>query len=195
MIAWVSKWIYLIALIAEVLIRVPIRQQQKGQEIKDRRASSNEQIVLGFLWIGIFILPILFIATDWLNFADYQLPNWTYFLGIAILILAVFIFWRAHADLGMNWSPTLEIHREHVLVTKGIYGIIRHPMYASHLLWCIAQALMLHNWLGGAAGLIIFLPFYFLRVPGEEKMMIDLFGDEYREYRKKTGSILPRLLK
>ncbi|MCL6613199.1 MAG: hypothetical protein K6U03_01040 [Firmicutes bacterium] len=57
------------------------------------------------------------------------------------------------------------------LVTQGIYGTIRHPMYASQLLWGIAQALLLQNWIAGPAGLAAFLPLYLVRVPREERMM------------------------
>jgi protein-S-isoprenylcysteine O-methyltransferase Ste14 len=66
-------------------------------------------------------------------------------------------------------------------------------MYASHLLWSLGQALLLHNWLAGFAGLVGFLPLYLVRVPEEERMMLDHFGDDYRAYAARTGSILPRL--
>ena len=95
-------------------------------------------------------------------------------------------------DLKSNWSPTLEIFEGHVLVTGGIYGTIRHPMYASQWLWVAAQILLMQNWIAGPIGLIIFIPFYILRVPAEEKMMLDTFGDQYRDYLKRTGAVIPR---
>ena len=105
---------------------------------------------------------------------------------------SVLVFTRAHVDLKSNWSPTLEIFEGHTLVTKGIYGYIRHPMYASQWLWSIAQILLLQNWLAGPLNLIFFIPFYILRVHAEEKMMLDTFGGPYREYLKKTGSVIPK---
>lgn len=48
-------------------------------------------------------------------------------------------------------------------------------------------------WLAGPAGLLCFIPFYFLRVPAEEKMMLETFGDRYRDYIKTTGRVFPRL--
>ncbi len=51
--------------------------------------------------------------------------GWT---GVVILLGAVFVFARAHLDLKSNWSPTLEIFEGQALVTRGIYGTIRHPM-------------------------------------------------------------------
>ena len=108
------------------------------------------------------------------------------------LLCALLIFMRAHIDLKSNWSPTLEIFEKHTLVTNGIYGYIRHPMYASQWLWVIAQILLLQNWLAGPIDLIFFIPFYILRVQAEEEMMIDAFGDQYHEYLKKVGGVIPK---
>jgi protein-S-isoprenylcysteine O-methyltransferase Ste14 len=68
-------------------------------------------------------------------------------------------------------------------------------MYASQWVWVIAQILLLQNWLAGPVGLIVFIPFYFLRIRAEEKLMLDTFGEEYRVYMSKTGGVIPRLMK
>ncbi|MBI3965362.1 MAG: isoprenylcysteine carboxylmethyltransferase family protein [Chloroflexi bacterium] len=109
------------------------------------------------------------------------------------LTASIFLFWRTHRDLGANWSPTLEIGAQHTLVTRGVYGRIRHPMYASQALLALAQALLLPNWVAGLAGPLAFLARYLIRVPREERMMLDHFGDAYRAYSAHTGRILPRL--
>jgi protein-S-isoprenylcysteine O-methyltransferase Ste14 len=105
----------------------------------------------------------------------------------------LWVIWRAHQDLGRNWSPTLDLQQEHQLVTNGIYARMRHPIYAGMWLWACAQPLLLQNWLVGPAGLLTFALVYATRVPKEEKMMLDRFGAQYRAYLDKTGSILPRL--
>jgi protein-S-isoprenylcysteine O-methyltransferase Ste14 len=79
------------------------------------------------------------------------------------------------------------------LITHGVYRTIRHPMYASGSLLSLAQALLLQNWVAGPAGVVAFLPLYFVRVPREEQMMLDHFGDDYRSYAAQTGRIVPRL--
>jgi protein-S-isoprenylcysteine O-methyltransferase Ste14 len=68
-------------------------------------------------------------------------------------------------------------------------------MYSAHWLWGIAQALLIHNWIAGLASLVIFLPLYLLRVSREEQMMLEQFGEEYRLYMRRTGRIIPRLLR
>ncbi len=173
-------------------IRAPIRRAQRGDAKSEQRITTQEKTLLGLLFLAMFFIPIIYAFTNWLDFANYTLPAWAGWLGVAIFVLALFIFWRAHVDLGLNWSPSLEIREKHELITKGIYKLIRHPMYASQWLWVIAQPLLLQNWVAGFLNLLIFIPFYFLRVQAEEKMMLDSFGEEYKNYMQKTGGVIPK---
>jgi protein-S-isoprenylcysteine O-methyltransferase Ste14 len=185
---------YWVGILIEMAIRAPLQKTWKEIKKVDQRVSRTERILLGLLWVVMIVLPLAYSATNWLEFANYTLPAWMGWVGIFILICALLVFTRAHIDLKSNWSPTLEIFKQHTLVTQGIYGYIRHPMYASQWLWVIAQILLLQNWLAGPIDLILFIPFYILRVRAEEKMMIDAFGDQYREYMKKTGGVIPKRL-
>jgi protein-S-isoprenylcysteine O-methyltransferase Ste14 len=185
--------IYFAAIVIEIAIRTPINKKRVLEKKSDQRVSRREKTLLGLLWAGMFIVPIIYAATNWLDFANYSLPAWAGWLGVALIAGALFVFWRAHADLGLNWSPSLEIREQHELITRGIYSLIRHPMYASQILWVIAQPLLLQNWIAGWLDLLVFIPFYFLRVGPEEKMMLETFGDQYREYMKKVGGVFPRL--
>ena len=185
--------VYWAAIIAEMAIRAPISQKQRKESKSESRAGRQEKILLGLLFLSMFFLPLIYSATNWLDFANYSLPNWAGWLGVILILLALLVFWRSHADLGLNWSPTLEIRTEHKLITNGIFGYIRHPMYASQWIWVIAQPLLIQNWLAGFLDLFVFIAFYFLRVRAEEKMMLDTFGDEYREYMNKTGAVFPKL--
>jgi protein-S-isoprenylcysteine O-methyltransferase Ste14 len=185
--------VYFVAILIEMVIRAPLNRQRRLEKMSEQRVSTRERVLLGLLFVAMFLIPIVYAATGWLDFADYSLPAWAGWLGVALLAGAVFIFWRAHADLGLNWSPSLEIRERHELITRGIYGLIRHPMYASQFLWVIAQPLLLQNWLAGWLDLIVFVPFYFLRVGPEEQLMLDTFGDRYREYMQRAGGVLPKL--
>ncbi|HET9915278.1 MAG TPA: protein-S-isoprenylcysteine O-methyltransferase [Anaerolineales bacterium] len=184
--------IYFVGIVAETIIRAPINQKRKQGRMSEQRITSQERTLLGLLFLGMFLVPLIYAATSWLDFANYRLPTWAGWLGVLLLIGALLVFWRAHADLGVNWSPSLEIREKHELVTRGIYSVIRHPMYASQWLWVIAQPLLLQNWIAGFLNLLVFSSFYFLRVKTEEQMMMETFGDQYRVYREKVGGVLPR---
>ena len=185
--------IYFAAIVIEMIIRAPLNKKRKAEKMNVRRVTSQETIILFLLLIAMLILPLVYVFSNWLAFANYTLPAWTGWLGVIILAGALFVFWRAHADLGLNWSPTLEIREKHELITKGIYGIIRHPMYASQWLWVIAQPLLLQNWIAGWLNFLIFVVFYALRVKAEEQLMIEQFGDDYRAYMKKVGAVFPKV--
>ena len=184
--------IYFAALVVQMIIRVPLNKKRKQEKMSERRVTGREIAILVLLWFGGFIMPIVYAVTDWLDFADYTLPAWASWLGVVLLAGGLFIFWRAHADLGLNWSPTLEIRQKHELITRGIYSVIRHPMYASQWLVALAQPLLLHNWIAGFMNLLVFVPFYFLRVKAEEQLMMETFGDQYHAYMQKVGGILPK---
>ena len=141
------------------------------------------------------VLPFFFIFTPLLDFADYRLPEWLGWIGTAVFAMALLLLWRSHADLGRNWSAILQIKQEHTLITNGIYSHIRHPMYAAHLLWAIAQGLLLENWLAGWAFLVVCVPLYLIRAPKEEMMMLEQFDEQYRRYIGRTGGIIPRFWK
>jgi len=185
--------IYFVAIVIEMVIRAPLNQRRKREKMSEQRITSLEKIMLGLLFIGMFFVPIIYASSNWLDFANYMLPTWARWLGVLLITGALFIFWRAHADLGSNWSPSLEIREKHELITRGIYSVIRHPMYASQWLWVIAQPLLLPNWIAGFLDLLVFIPFYFLRVKAEEQMMLDSFGAQYQEYMKITGGVLPKM--
>ncbi len=185
--------IYFLAMVIQILIRAPISQRRKSEKMSARRITSQENLLLGLLFAGMLFLPLIYSATNWLDFANYTLPAWAGWLGAVVMLGALFIFWRSHADLGLNWSPSLEIREKHTLITNGIYGAIRHPMYASQWLWSIAQILLIQNWIAGLIGLIIFTPFYLLRVRAEERLMLDTFGEEYQAYMQRTGGVLPKI--
>ena len=186
---------YLIGLIVGSFIRAWYLRKYK----QDRKAIFREGgFVVGLLaslWGVAILLPLLYMFTRWLSFADFDLPVWGGWIGVATFAVALWLLWRSHADLGRNWRVTTEIREGHKLVTSGIFRYIRHPMYSAHFLWGIAQALLIHNWIAGLASLIIFLPMYLLRVRREEQMMLEKFREEYRLYVRQTGRIIPRLLR
>jgi len=185
--------LYLIGLVAGSVIRGVYTRRSRQNGIADDRTPRLEWLTLTFASMGLLVIPLLYLFTPWLDFADFDFPTWAGWVGAAVFAAALLLLWRSHADLGRNWSATLQIREGHSLVTRGVFRHIRHPMYAAHGLWGIAQALLLHNWIAGPAFLATLLPMYLLRVQPEERMMLEHFGEEYRSYMNRTGRVIPRL--
>lgn len=186
---------YLAGLVAASAVRGWYGRGRRRRAIADRcREGWAVRLLMG-LWGVAQVAAVLHVVTSRLEFADYELPAWTGWVGVPVFAAGVGLLWKSHADLGRNWSPSLEVMEGHSLVTRGLYRFIRHPMYAAHWLWVVAQPLLLHNWIAGLGGLAVFLPLYLLRVPREERMMLNRFGDGYRSYVKQTGRLFPRMRK
>ncbi|UCH59747.1 MAG: isoprenylcysteine carboxylmethyltransferase family protein [Anaerolineales bacterium] len=191
------EWAFLIGLIALEVIRFPHRRRNR-LAVRQKRIQSWHiswwDVLLDMLaFAGTEVIPLVYIVYPWFNFANYALPIWAGWIGTLIMGAAVALLWKSHTDLGLNWTPTLQILPEHTLVTKGMYAYIRHPIYAATWLAALAQALLLANWFAGLAGLVLFSLVYLVRVPKEERMMLEQFGTAYQEYLERTGRLIPRL--
>jgi len=187
--------IFFVGFVIYLSIRGVHARRTKSLEKVHRQVDALEKFLLVLVISTSTLLPVLYLFTPWLAFADYRLPTFVPWCGAAIMACAIWLFWRSHADLGQNWSVTLEVRKGHQLVTHGVYRWIRHPMYAAIFLWCIAQALLLPNWLAGWSALATFSAMYFLRTPREERMMCEHFGQEYLDYMGQTGRLFPRVRK
>jgi protein-S-isoprenylcysteine O-methyltransferase Ste14 len=188
--------IYLLGLVFAEALRLPNRvrrgRTQRRWQAAGDAGETLEWLVLPAIAAGIWIFPLLFIVIGWPATLDYRLPAWSLLPATLMLTLSLSIRWRAHRALGKRWSHTLETAPEHALVTSGIYGLVRHPIYVSLILWAIAQPVLLPNWLAGWSGFIAVAMLWLVRVPREERMMLDRFGPEYRDYMARTGRLLPR---
>ena len=187
-----SAVIFFVGFIVYLSIRGYYARRSKQITKVHRQIDLLEQFLLLLVIPSSAVLPLLYLFTPWLSLADYRAPAFVPWLGVALLPLALWLFWRSHKDLGQNWSVSLEICKEHQLVTDGVYRFVRHPMYAALFLWSVAQALVLPNWLAGCLPLATFSLMYLLRTPREELMMAQVFGQEYRDYMNKTGRLIPR---
>lgn len=187
--------VFFIGFVIYLTIRGKFARPAQREEKTHRQVDGLEKFLMALVIPTSALFPVLYLLTPLLSFADYSLPEVAKWCGAAVMVLGLWVFWRSHADLGLNWSVTLEVRKDHQLVTHGIYRSIRHPMYLAIFLFSLAQGLMLPNWFAGWAALVPFTLMYFLRTPREERMMCEFFGDEYREYMQRTGRLLPRLLR
>ncbi len=189
---WFAKALVLTGIIATLAIRAPHGRRSRSVKIVKSRMGPMETILLTLVSIG-FLVPLIWIASPWLRFADYPLRVVPYLGGTVCLAIGLWCFWRSHADLGINWSVTLEVRESHQLVTTGIYERVRHPMYAALLLCAAGQSLLLPNWIAGPFYLVSIVLLVALRLGPEEQIMVDEFGDQYGNYSARTKRLVPRI--
>ncbi len=120
------------------------------------------------------------------------LPNWLRWAGVVPGVTGGLLLVATLRTLGKNLTDTVVTRAAHTLVTRGPYRWVRHPFYVATALALAANSLVTANWVlaltGGIGfGLIV------LRTRIEEEKLIERFGEDYKEYMKRTGRFLPRL--
>ena len=187
----VAKVIFTLLAVGWYVIRFPYERRSRRTPVVRNARGPREIALLSISLTGLGILPFVYIATGFPRFADYSFRPAQAWIGLFVAIAALTMFRLTHKALGRNWSVSLEVRESHKLISNGIYRYVRHPMYTAFWLWAVAQALLLPNWFAGCAGLVGFGILFFGRVKKEEQLMLESFGDDYREYMSRTSRVIP----
>jgi protein-S-isoprenylcysteine O-methyltransferase Ste14 len=187
---WIAKAVVIAATAVMIAIRAPHGRESRRVKVIKSHKTPLESVILILAWTGFFI-PLAWISSPAFSFAEYPLHIGPLVSGIVCFVIGLWLFYRSHADLGANWSITLEVRDRHRLITQGIYRRVRHPMYAALLLYGVAHALVIPNWVAGPSNLVAFAVLFALRVRAEERMMLEQFGDEYTAYVARTNRLVP----
>jgi len=187
---WIAKAVILVANVVLIAIRAPHGHRSRSIKVVKSRKGTLEIVLLSLMWIAFFV-PLIWIAVPAFSFAEYRLGAGPLVAGIVCFAAGLWLFFRSHADLGTNWSITLEVRDQHQLITHGVYRRIRHPMYTAFFLYSIGQALVIPNWVVGPSYLVPFTILFACRVGSEERMMVEQFGDEYTAYVTRSKRLVP----
>ncbi len=192
----IAFWV-LLALVLVMRGYFALRVRQAGERVMPDRAAVEREgrgmfviRVVAFLLL-IAVLVLYGIHHPWVRALDFRLPAGLRWAGFALGLAGLGLWTWTQAALGTMWSAQLQLREEHRLVTTGPYARMRHPLYTAMCIWSIGVALVTANWVFMAMAVMVMAVFV-TRVPREEQMMIDQFGDEYRQYMKRTGRLFPR---
>lgn len=146
--------------------------------------------VLVFVLLIIFLVMYI-IGMKWIETFSFPLPVWLRWAGFGLGLLSVAFWTWTQIHLDTQWSAQLQLRREHHLVTTGPYARIRHPLYSAMFGWTAALCLLTANWIFVALAMLS-ISGTIARIPKEEKMMIETFGEEYKVYMQRTGRFFPK---
>ena len=116
---WIAKAVVLAASVVMVVIRAPHGRRSRRVTIVRDRKGRLETILLILAMLG-FVVPLVWMASPVFSFADYPLRSGPLAAGTGCFVVGLWLFYRSHADLGENWSVTLQVRAEHRLVTDGV---------------------------------------------------------------------------
>lgn len=188
-------WVIFLASGLSYSLRAPKEEPSSNPTVKsERRRYFLSRALLAIMWwtgiISYFVFP------SWV-FLSIPLPDWLRLTATALASVSIpFIVW-CFRTLGKNWAHALDPssfrqRKTVTLVTSGPYRYVRNPMYLGAFIFLLGQALVSANWLILLSSIITIFVFY-MQIGNEEKMLLDRFGDEYREYMKKTPRIIPKI--
>lgn len=187
---WFAKCAVLLASIVLIAIRAPHGQRSRSMKVARSARGAVENVLLSLAMLSFFV-PLVWAFSRVFAFAEFELRLAPFSVGLACYALGLWLFQRSHADLGTNWSITLEVREQHTLVTHGVYSHLRHPMYTALLLFAAGQWLVVPNWIVAPSYFVALFLIVVFRIVPEERLMLDRFGDEYRAYAARSKRLIP----
>ena len=112
-------------------------------------------------------------------------------LTVAVAFSSVWLAVSAIAELGKQWSLTARLTENHKLITSGVYGIVRHPIYTAMFGMMVATGFVISHWIALPIAIIVFLIGTKIRTNAEEKLLRDAFPSEYKEYAARVAPLIP----
>lgn len=173
------------------------RVRQGGERpTLDRKAIEREGqgLFVGRTLVLLFLAAVLVVYAlnpPWLRVFSIPLPDWLRWAGFGLGLVGLGLWTWTQAVLGKEYSPQLQLRRQHRLVTSGPYAWMRHPMYTAMFGVGIALALLTANWCFVLFAVAMIAGFV-IRAPREERMMLETFGEEYQIYMQRTGRFFPK---
>ncbi|OTA95832.1 hypothetical protein M434DRAFT_393480 [Hypoxylon sp. CO27-5] len=114
-------------------------------------------------------------------------------LGFVFVFIGQFVRSAAMIQAGQSFNHTIQHHKKdsHALVTTGLYSFLRHPAYFGFFYWGIGTQMVLGNPICFIGYTIVLWQFFSKRVRHEEALLIRFFGEDYINYKKRVGTLMP----
>lgn len=191
---------FLILLVMLIAMRLyfMVKVRRSGGRIMPNEEAVKREGGQGFfiLRVAAFFALMAFLGMyiagmAWIDLFLFMLPEWLRWIGFALGILSVAFMTWTQVTLDTQWSAQLQLREDHHLITTGPYARMRHPLYTSTFGWGAALSLLTANWIFFAVSVLAIIGLI-VRIPKEEQMMIEAFGDEYKAYMQRTGKFFPK---
>ena len=183
--AYWQAWLFIGILFVPMFIAgivLIVRQPELLRKRLDAKEQQQEQkwvvALSGLMFIAVFVVAGLSHRFGW-----YMLPDWAVFVATVVFLAAYALY--AEVMRENAWlSRTIEVQHNQQVVSTGLYGIVRHPMYSATLLLFLSMPLVLASpW--SFAIMLLYIPIIALRIRNEEQVLErELKG--YTEYKQRV---------
>lgn len=183
--AYMNAWLFIGLLFVPIFILGAVLFI-KSPELLEKRLNAKENentqkgvvAVSGLLFFAGFIVAGLDFRYGWS-----RVPQWAVILA-SVILLASYALYAEVMRENAYLSRTIEVQENQKVVDTGLYGVVRHPMYAVTLWLFLAIPIVLGSWWS----LLCFLPYIIvivIRIKNEEKVL-EAGLDGYTEYKKRV---------
>jgi len=165
--------------------------------LRVKPTKAREKSLDRLLTVAVVVIAFNLLFANWMRVGPLRErfvgdESWIAWTGIGLTWVGVAIAVWARYSIGVYWSARVTLKEGHQLIRSGPYAFVRHPIYTGMLLAAIGATLVVGEWRGIIA-VVLLLAAHSRKAMREEALLIKEFGDEYALYRKHTGFLFPRL--
>jgi len=148
----------------------------------NHKEKQGEQKAVVSLSALMFLCSFVVSGLDF-RFGWSAMPKWLIVLS-AVLFLAGYAMYAEVLRENAYLSRTVEVQAGQKVISTGLYGVVRHPMYSATLLMFLSMPLILGSWWGFVIQLV-YPALIIVRLQAEERLLVQEL-DGYAEYRQKV---------
>ena len=179
--AWLFMGILFIPMFIAGLILMKKNPYLLERRLDMKEKQSEQKTVIALSGI-MFLLGFVVAGLDY-RFQWIKLPEWLVIVGAVVFLIAYGLYAEVLRE-NTYLSRTIEVQENQKVIDTGLYGIVRHPMYAVTLLLFLSMPIVL----GSVISFIVFLAYPFIiagRIKNEEKVLEEGLAG-YKEYKQKV---------
>lgn len=179
--AWLFMGILFIPMFIAGLILTKKNPYLLEKRLNAKEEQSEQKTVIALSGI-MFLVGFVVAGLDY-RFQWIKLPEWVAIIGAAVFLIAYGLYAEVLRE-NTYLSRTIEVQENQKVIDTGLYGIVRHPMYAVTLILFLSMPIVL----GSVISFIIFLAYPFIiagRIKNEEKVLEEGLAG-YKEYKQKV---------
>jgi len=141
----------------------------------------------GSLMVGVaaLVLAVTGIVPGWAG------PGWLSLLGVVIAVAGVGVVWASQSAMGDSWRIGVDPGERTALVTGGVFGLARNPIFTGMIATQVGVVLMVPSWLTGLSLLLLVAGIEIQVRSVEEPYLTRVHGRRYREYAARVGRFVP----
>ena len=180
-----NGWLLIAVLFLPMLIAGVILMFKNPELLKKRLSAKEEETeqkavvaLSGVMFLAAFVLAGLNYRFQW-----FLLPRWAVIAGTVIFLLAYAMYAEVLRE-NIFLSRTIEVQENQRVIDTGLYGVVRHPMYAATLFLFLSMGIILGSLISFAV-LLFYIPIIAKRMKNEEKVLEEGLPG-YREYKSKV---------